>query len=44
LQGVFMIWLPESGYEMEQRYGLDIYQNIDAESLYVALDLCIPIK
>lgn len=43
-QGVFTIWLAESGYEMDQRYGLDIYRNIDRESMCVVLDLCIPIK
>lgn len=43
LQGVFVIWLPESGYEMDKRYGLNIYKHI-SESMSVALDFCIPIK
>ncbi|AKN30226.1 AraC family transcriptional regulator [Clostridium carboxidivorans P7] len=43
-QGVFNIWLPDSGYEMDERYGLDIYRAIDWESMHVVMDLCIPIK
>lgn len=44
IQGVFSIWLPESGYEMDERQGLNIYRMIDRENEYVVLDLCIPIK
>ncbi|OPZ87994.1 MAG: Right origin-binding protein [Firmicutes bacterium ADurb.Bin419] len=43
-QGVFTIWLAKSGYEMNQRYGLGIYRNVDRESMHVVLDLCIPLK
>ncbi|AET68081.1 DNA-binding domain-containing protein, AraC-type [Desulfosporosinus orientis DSM 765] len=43
-QGVFTVWLPESGYEMRESYGLDIYRAIDRESMRVVMDLCIPIK
>jgi AraC family transcriptional regulator len=44
LQGVFSIWLPDSGYEMDERYGLNIYREIDKVSGRVVMDLCIPIK
>ncbi|HEX3078095.1 MAG TPA: GyrI-like domain-containing protein [Lachnospiraceae bacterium] len=44
LQGVFSIWLPESGYEMDERYGLNIYREIDKVSGRVVMDLCIPIR
>lgn len=44
IQGIFSVWLPESGYEMDQRYGLNIYQHMDREKEYVRMDLCIPIK
>lgn len=44
LQGVFAVWLPDSPYEMDQRYGLNIYRRIDREAMCVVLDLCIPIK
>ncbi len=44
IQGIFSVWLPESGYEMDQRYGLNIYQHMDRENETVRMDLCIPIK
>lgn len=43
LQGVFSVWLPESGYRMAQRYGLNIYRHIDRDNHRVVMDLCIPI-
>ena len=44
LQGIFSVWLPDSGYEMEKRYGFNIYREIDLSSEFVEMDLCIPIK
>ncbi len=44
IQGIFSVWLPKSGYKMDGRCGLNIYQKIDKESAYVIMDLCIPIK
>jgi AraC family transcriptional regulator len=44
IQGIFSIWLPASGYEMDKRYGLNIYRKIDRENESVIMDLCIPIK
>lgn len=44
VQGVFSIWLPASGYTMDERYGLNIYRKIDANNEYVIMDLCIPVK
>lgn len=43
LQGVFSVWLPQSGYTMARRYGLNIYRRIDRDNHRVAMDLCIPI-
>lgn len=43
-QGLFKNWLASSGYEMDERYGLDIYREVDRENMYVIMDLCIPIK
>lgn len=43
-QGIFNIWLTYSGYEMDERYGLDIYRTVDRENMHVVMDLCIPIK
>ena len=44
VQGVFSVWLPESGYIKDERYGLNIYPQIDPNSEYVTMDLCIPVK
>ncbi|WP_294151880.1 GyrI-like domain-containing protein [uncultured Clostridium sp.] len=44
LQGIFSVWLPQSGYTMAQRYGLNIYQWIDRDNHRVVMDLCIPIE
>lgn len=44
LQGIFSVWLPQSGYKMAQRYGLNIYRRIDWDNHSVVMDLCIPIS
>jgi AraC family transcriptional regulator len=43
-QGLFNVWLPGSKYEMDERYGLDIYRAVDCDTYHVVMDLCIPIK
>ncbi|MCH1984023.1 AraC family transcriptional regulator [Ruminococcus sp. OA3] len=43
LQGVFNVWLPQSGYNMAQRYGLNIYRHIERGNHSVVMDLCIPV-
>lgn len=44
IQGIFSIWMPQSGFEMDQRCGLNIYRNIDRENERVVMDLYIPIQ
>lgn len=44
LQGIFSVWLPNSGYEMDRRYGLNVYRKIEIENEFVIMDLSIPIK
>lgn len=44
LQGIFSVWLPQSGYKMARRYGLNIYRHIDRDNHSVVMDLCIPIS
>lgn len=44
IQGIFSVWLPASAYEMDKRYGLNIYREIDKGNERVIMDLCIPIK
>lgn len=43
LQGIFSVWLPQSGYKMAERYALNLYRRIDRDRHRVAMDLCIPI-
>ncbi|OBR93307.1 transposon Tn10 TetD protein [Clostridium ragsdalei P11] len=42
-QGLFNVWLANSGYKMDERYGLDIYHSINWKNMCVVMDLCIPI-
>ena len=44
LQGIFSVWLPQSGYKMTRRYGLNIYHHIDRNNHSVVMDLCIPVS
>lgn len=44
VQGIYSIWLPDSSYVMDKRYGLNIYREINRGNKYVIMDLCIPIK
>lgn len=43
LQGIFNVWMPQSGCHMAQRYGLNIYRHIDRDAHRVVMDLCIPV-
>lgn len=43
-QGIFVIWLPFSRYEMDDRYALDIYREVNCEKMHVVMDICIPVK
>ena len=42
LQSIFTIWLPKSGYAIDERYGFDIYRKI--AGMYMEIDFCIPIQ
>lgn len=43
-QSVFCNWLSGTEYQIDHRIGYDIYHRIDEDSLYMELDICIPIK
>lgn len=43
LQGIFSVWLPQSGFTMAERYGLNMYRHIDRNNSRVVMDLYIPI-
>ena len=44
LQGVFFVWLPESGYHMDGLCAMNRYLRMDNEQGFVSMELCIPIK
>ncbi len=43
-QGIFNVWLPGSGYEMDDRYGFEIYRAVNCENMRFVIDLYIPIR
>jgi len=43
-QTIFTIWLPRTKYELDYRSGFDIYHQVDTESGYMELDICLPLK
>lgn len=43
-QSIFNVWLPQSKYQVDDRYGFEIYRNIDCDTLMMEIDLCIPIN
>jgi len=43
-QSIFNVWLPQSNCDIDDRYGFEIYRKIDCASMYMEIDLCIPIK
>ena len=43
-QALLNVWFPRSGYEIDKRYGFDIYRAVNGETMYMEIDICIPIK
>ena len=43
-QSIFNVWLPKSNFEIDDRYGFEVYRKIDCDTMYMEIDLCIPIK
>lgn len=42
-QNMFNIWIPMSNQKIDKRYGFDCYREINCETMYMVLDICIPI-
>lgn len=38
------IWLPKSNHAIDDRLAFDIYRFIDTDTMYMEIDICIPIK
>ena len=44
-QTIFLVWLPKTSYELDATKSLfDIYHAVDSETMYMELDICIPVK
>jgi AraC family transcriptional regulator len=43
-QSIFNVWLPQSNFEIDDRYGFEIYRKIDCDAMFMEIDLCIPVK
>ncbi len=43
-QNIFNVWLPQSGHEIDERYGFDLYHMVNCDTMDMEIDICIPIK
>ena len=44
-QTLFLVWLPRTDYQLDQSRSLfDIYHAVDGNTLYMELDICLPVK
>lgn len=44
-QTIFLVWLPQKHYETEAgRTMFDIYHRIDSDTMYMEMDICLPVK
>ncbi len=42
---LFRSWLPKVSYELDATKSLfDIYHEVDSETMYMELDICVPVK
>ena len=43
-QSLFRVWLPQTGYKLDGSKSLfDIYHKIDSDTMYLELDICLPV-
>jgi AraC family transcriptional regulator len=43
-QSIFNVWLPGRREQIDERYGFEIYRQIDCDAMYMKIDICIPIQ
>ncbi len=43
-QTMFNVWIPHYHYEIDERYGFDLYREVNCETMHFSMDICIPIK
>lgn len=42
-QNMFLVWLPGKNKKVDKRYSFEIYHCIDCDTMYMELEICIPI-
>lgn len=44
-QTIFLVWFPRKHYEIDTKRSMfDIYRSIDCDTMYMELDICLPVK
>lgn len=44
-QTLLLVWLPKTGYELDQSRSLfDVYYQVDTDTMYMELDICLPVR
>lgn len=44
-QSIFLVWLPRKHYEIDTGKSMfDVYHKIDSDTMYMEMDICLPIK
>lgn len=43
-QNLFNVWFPNVEYQLDERYGFEIYRDIDCDTMEMVLDIYFPIK
>lgn len=43
-QSLFNVWIPMSNYKIDKRYGFECYREINCDTMYMVLDIYIPIE
>lgn len=43
-QSLFTVWEPQSRHEVDDRYGFDIYREINCDTGHMTIDIYLPIK
>lgn len=43
-QTIFLVWMPKTSYQMdESRSIFDVYHRVDCDTMYMELDICLPV-
>ena len=44
-QSIFLVWLPRTGYVIDAYKSMfDVYHMVDGETMYMEMDICVPVK